>query len=430
MRLKSYRELFEQLDTGNKLDERILAIGREAEKGNADFREAEDFRATELLPEKSFGKRLSRGFALAAINVAACALVLLIVWNPMKKADVAATGEADSTEVVETVLSSDFTTSDASLSADVTQASESVSVTESAKHNETGDAANLADINFFSSIVPEEMLEYAFTPDFSDSDGHIVVRAEKMISDKLNTYLVLSYEYLDAFGKKWMEEYFMQLDSGSQSVFLSMDPAFKEMNTRKYGVNWHIEFLTAEEANLSQFETSSKKYFWLSYHASSDRYGTDCVRIEYLMPRGPKDAIIEITERLPKQVWQIESETLPDKYFQPTQVSISTLGLIIEGKDLGMGQLPLYKIEDAKRKSDSIELVFKDDSKLILYWFKYPYYKSIEHCQNYFNSAVIYTPEQIFDSVDCDIFTCTFAEPIDIEQVKGIWINDVYYELN
>lgn len=420
MKLKSYRELFEKLDTSSKFDEKMLAMGREAEKGNTDFGEAADFKATELPPQrkKTLKGSLSRSFAAAAINVAACALVLLIVWIPLKMADVAKTGASTaSTAFEESVVSTGMTYSD-----------ESSAASDTTHSVESTEAAIPTEINYFSGILAEGIEMYAFTPDFSYSDGHITVRAEQMISDGLKAYLIVSYECLDELGKHWLKEYFAKLDSFDASVLLSISPVFPNESTIS-GVVWSSECTMAEDAGLKQYETSTKKYFMLSYSTNSDRCGIESVTLEYPLPGTIKSTTIAVSEFLPRNVYQIEAVLEEDNYYLPAMVTITPLSIHIEGKDLGIEQISTEIADvEQKREVDSVMLVFRDDTSWDLYT-PDATYGHTRYCSFKRFWASRYSEEQIYDDIDCQIFTGFFSEPIDMEQVKGIWINDVYYDL-
>lgn len=418
MKLKSYRELFEKLDTSSKLDERILAMGREAEKGNADFREAADFKATELLPQgKKMKGSLSRGFVRVAINVAACALILLIVWIPLKMADVAETGDSTASTAFE----------ESAVAPNMTHSDESSAASDTTHSVESTEAVIPTDINYFSEMLAEGTEKYAFTPDFSYSDGHVTVRAEQMISDKLNAYLIVSYECLDEQGKHWLKEYFARLNSYDASALLSISPVFHN-DAIISEASWSKECKIAEDAGLEQYETSTKKYFMLSYSINSDRCGIESVKLEFPLPGTIKSTTIELTEFLPRDVYRIEAEPSEDKYYLPAQVTITPLSIHIEGKDLGIEQIPIdIADEEKKREVDSVTLVFRDDTSWDLYT-QDATERHTRYCvfKRFWTNR--YLEEQIYDDIDCQIFTGFFIEPIDMEQVKGIWINDVYYD--
>lgn len=73
------------------------------------------------------------------------------------------------------------------------------------------------------------------------------------------------------------------------------------------------------------------------------------------------------------------------------------------------------------RNPDSLKLVYQDGTSWNLL--------NSDNLGFVCYGASPYAEEQIYDDIDCPIFSSSFNKPIDVEQVEGIWINGVYYEL-
>lgn len=113
MKLNSYRALFEKLDTRPQLDEKILAMAKDAKEGNMDFEETAAFQGVEIAPQKrkSLKGRISRGFMKVGVCAVVCALMLLIVWGPMQKGGVGGNDSYTSAVYEESMVQTDMTAS-------------------------------------------------------------------------------------------------------------------------------------------------------------------------------------------------------------------------------------------------------------------------------------------------------------------------------
>lgn len=307
-----------QCNDSSQSDEPILKVGHKIKQDNRSMMEENEYQATEILPLKKKNRKnhFAQKVVRAGISLAACAAILLIIWIPAKLSNSAgSTDSTASTVFEESVAQTDMVLWESE------ESCQSDEVTES----------TVANVNYFTEMFGEAVAIYAFTPDFSDSDGHVVVRAEQMLSDGANTYLVVSYEYLDERGKAWLNDYFSDLSSNEASILLSMRPEMKD--TSIFGFSWSSSCATAKNAGLQQYETSTKKYFLVSYSCSTNRYNTDFVKLEYPMPGVLKSATIEMTEYLPGTVYEITAELQENRSYLPVRVTINPLGILLEGSD-------------------------------------------------------------------------------------------------
>ncbi len=339
------------------------------------------------------------------VGLAVCATVLLVAWLPSRLFDtVGSIASGDGSEFRETVRQTDMVSSGVAA--------------ESSEYEGRTEPVGEGNINYFTKIFGEEAAEYAFTPAFSDSDGHVRIQGEKMLSDGVNTYLIVSYEYLDELGKRWLNGYFSRLNSADASLFLSIRHEHKE--TDAFGVGGASECMPAKEAGLQQYETAAKKYFLVSCKCKTNLYSTDCVEVKYPMRGIFKSAVIEMTKYLPRNVYEIEAKLQKDKNYLPVRVSINPVGILLEGKDYGININEISSQNKALEVS-SLKLVFRDDSSLDLL--------DRTYCKSTSIGAFPYDLKLVDDGIDCSIYSGTFRQPVDVGEIKGIWIDDVYYGL-
>lgn len=281
--------------------------------------------------------------------------------------------------------------------------------------------------DYFAEMFGKEISQYSEEAIFVEENEHGIMTVEQVITDRINTYLVFSYEMLDERCREWMDNYFLK-----DGLYLTdLNP----VHTKENGGVWGHRVYTAKEAGLEQYETENKKYFMIDLCTCSYRCGgTDKFEFEYLVPgRGAiHKTELKITEEIPSVVYDItptidsdkpyniKPKKNNDKLYEPKKVTLSSFGICIEGKYLG-DKDNFNKEDSEKQDVDSLFLVTKDG-----HWIDLLNFDNL----NGGGASGLYTDQQSDDEIDYVIKTCSFKENINVEDIVGVRIDQIYYEFN
>lgn len=299
-------------------------------------------------------------------------------------------------------------------------------------------------------LTNNEMVgDTVFDSSFAESDGHVRIEISEILSDIMNTKMVIHYTALDKEGREWLETIMSQEPYGN----LHITPGIKDFNTFEHGVNY-----TGGCRELSEYGSDDEKYFEVHYSASGDDFGTRTAYLYYSMPEKSclnivEDCVsIELTDAIEMAEYNITSDFVNGINYIPKKIRISPLGIAIYGvtKDSSIcykygNSYHTLALEGAEL--GSLYLILKDGSRYNLLesneltengW------SSITKNKDWNEESAKRWEKRYEDMKKSDKFTLisdgsdgkdllyslTFGYTMDIDMIKSVEIDGTEFDLN
>lgn len=254
------------------------------------------------------------------------------------------------------------------------------------------------------STISEEIIENVY----EDTDGHVDFSVSRIVSDKMNTYAIVKYTALDDTGKQWLDKRFAAFDIVSKSEDILNRGLFIEPDNY---ADHHVNFswgMNDEEITDSDDENS--RVFKVSCNANDVVFDSDYVKVRYVMSTGEeRSARLNVSESLELIDIKLDSSIAADRLYTPTGVKLSPLGIMVYGKNNGWFSSD-HAFEDHV-DIESFKVVTKDSSVI--------------KCTIFISMSDVSEKEKGYD---IQIISTFFKEPVDIDNIAGIWLDGVFFE--
>jgi len=268
------------------------------------------------------------------------------------------------------------------------------------------DEIKTAFYNFFKddSTISEQIIENIY----EDTDGHVDFSVSRIVSDKMNTYAIVKYTALDETGKKWLDKRFASFDIvGKAEDILNRGLYIEPDNYEDHYVNFSFG-LNDEE--ITDSDEDNSRVFKLSCNSNDVVFDSDYVKVRYVMSSGEERyARLNVSESVELIDIKLDSSIAADRLYTPTGVKLSPLGIMVYGKDKGWFSSN-HEIEDCV-DTGAFKVVTKDGADI--------------KCTNFISMSDVSEKEKGYD---IQIISTFFKEPVDVNNIAGIWIDGVYYQ--
>lgn len=247
---------------------------------------------------------------------------------------------------------------------------------------------------------------------FSDSDGHVEMTVEELLTDRAVIRAVIHYRAIDDEGVQWL--------AGMDETKMG------ELAQERKLVAWSDKITSGcwscEE--LSEYRTSGDIYY--SLYADCEGRTAESVTLCYPMTADDRETELEMVKVVKAKVCAINPEqevfTSGDCSFYPTEVELSPLSVSVYGKQNGIAYFEKYDnggwgayslIDEETEIVSSLYLVRADGSKVEL---------------NGFASGLRQQSSSMgYESEDYIFCHYAFVEPVDISEYTGIEFNGEYF---
>lgn len=262
--------------------------------------------------------------------------------------------------------------------------------------------------NVFRSFFKDDKIisENIIDNIYEDSNEHIEFKVERIVSDRITTYAIVSYTALDEQGKEWLyggfEPYIRECtDDKGEKRLIQSDLWIKPDGDMSFSTDvGDNEYKDSADDNTRTFR--------LNCQAADEVTGSETVTIEYPMfPVYKRTAKLNVSESIALKQVEFE-DVVNDKPYIPKGAKYSSLGLMIYGDDNGYSQL---SDEERSQSLITVRIALKDGS-----------YLATDHCLIFVD--VSYKNKEY----DYSLFSTYFSEPIDADSITGVVINGVFYE--
>lgn len=266
------------------------------------------------------------------------------------------------------------------------------------------------------AVVGEEVK----TNVFYDTDGHVEVFVEEVVSDLSNVRIVLCYNALDKEGEEWLASLSRQ---GSDPVWYNDDSDYR---LRIWPVvKWYESGGASGVNELEEYRTDTRRRFVLFLELFHDYWGTKA-RICYSVTGNvPRTTDIDVSTNIEKRVYELDSPTETERFYRPTFVKLSPLSVTVGGENLGLfyyreshnGLHTEFGTLHPEASVESMRIIYRDGTETVMF-------TGGCACQNMSMYGPLLNTD---DPDDCIIVSMSFAEPIDPDTVAGMEIDGIYY---
>lgn len=258
---------------------------------------------------------------------------------------------------------------------------------------------------------------------YSQSDEHILVTVEELLSDGIVVNMTVKYTALDKDGEAWLAKFAPHQNSGPNH--LSVKPYMP--NTIEYGTNYSYGM-----QELTEQASETERLFMLEFVASSRDYCGDTAVFTFPMMEGQQITQLDVTGNLEIRSYTLHAEEAASEYYTPTYIEISPMSFVIYAKNHGVFEraedgesywerwlLPDEEIKSLEKKS---YFVMKDGSTEPLHngWHNTTHAK-----EENMNSDVILYSNQFLDGTEV---IPTTPKLMDVEEFEAVVINGVRFE--
>ncbi len=268
---------------------------------------------------------------------------------------------------------------------------------------------------------------------YEDSDGHVKVTIEQLLSDGRRIHAAVHYEALDETGTQWLAEKEFAQDhlASSETINIKASVTGMECGMNEWG-----------SIELDEQRTETDRYFYVlgglheTIWDAPDLKGT----FTYPMPDGQRSAEVDIGGTMDVRTYTIEGEEACSHFVQPTCLQISDLSYTLYARSL----TPLteridhedggYTIQTTltSEEQDGLfgtetKLVFSDGTMLPL---EPLYSETVEPDEANGGADLIWKAGEIFNTeAPNNCWEHDYNVAFSLDDLTGIEIGGVYYEL-
>lgn len=227
---------------------------------------------------------------------------------------------------------------------------------------QTGLADNIKSYlqKYFSKneVVSQDILSNIY----EDSDGHIKMQVQEMLTDGACVYMDICYEALDDEGELWLSQKEFDIND---SIYFSKSESFSVSNIQKTN-GWSEGLFEHEE-----LATDKTRYFTFLHEDGSGNFNMkDTTRtIIYPMYRNlMAQGKIKLSSNIDTVSYRLEGNDSPSRYYEPKYLVISKLSFGIFGKNLGAytktGNSEELHYDVIDEYAPDLTFIMKDGSKI------------------------------------------------------------------
>lgn len=162
---------------------------------------------------------------------------------------------------------------------------------------------------------------------FSETDGHIRVSVEELLSDGMGVYMTVKYAAQDETGKQWLKEYEPKQVMGSYDLSLVPDMGDMTVNKTNYS------YATTE---LTDRAGEEERLFLVKMESSSRDYAAGKGIFYFPMTEGRKETVLDISGNVEVRAYKLSQEESPSRLYTPSFIEISPMSFVIYAYNHGV----------------------------------------------------------------------------------------------
>lgn len=267
---------------------------------------------------------------------------------------------------------------------------------------------------------------------FSDSDGHVSITVEQLVSDGRHIHAAVHYKALDDTGRDWLaDEPFGTGLNSSHDILNIMCKNNSESAVNAYGSH-----------ELDELRTQTDRFFYLITDINDVLWHSDDLSsyIRYPMTDGARNAAVDVEKTIESRRFSIVGNERSSKYLTPVFIEISPLSYALYAHDdHGLVTIEHHKTGGYRASST---LSFEEYNAEVLSKQVYLVFSDGERIQlphgygGYSEEYYIWQSGEIFDVSEYDTANNfhtqighDYSVTFNYDDLVGIEIGDVYYDL-
>lgn len=266
---------------------------------------------------------------------------------------------------------------------------------------------------------------------FSDTDGHVSVTIEQLVSDGRHVHAAVHYEALDEVGQEWLSK-----DESFGITKEYINGINHVLKIESYADNGMSYNWSTGSTEIKEYRTENERYFYSVAELSNDIWDKDTISAVFTYPTstGIRTTDVDITGTMEISRYKVIGDGVSSKYMTPVYLDISPLsyslyaevadGVFMEEKlpDGGYRRWRDVSLEEYidEVTDKELSLIFADGERLVLPRFGSGF--NAELC--------IWQTGGTFDgSKYWDCYSHDYSRTLDFDILVGIEIDGVYYDL-
>lgn len=274
----------------------------------------------------------------------------------------------------------------------------------------------------------QNIIEKVETGIFEDSDGHVRITVEEMLSDVQSVYMIVSYEALDETGREWLaNKDFKQTiyDPQTDTTFragMSIQPI--DAQSCSYGNN-----------EIKEKQTPTQRWFYVAYEGSLGVETSSVDLFGYYMTDGTRTTHIDTTGNVETYTYELSSEESPSERFIPKYLTVSDISFSIFGENISIyeeyaendvyGIRRLISIEEADEIMESTYFIMEDGEKILAACVTMGGDITPDASNNYSDTLILSGHHHNFNKEEHNYE----YRAVDSKKIIGLEIKGVYYKL-
>ncbi len=256
---------------------------------------------------------------------------------------------------------------------------------------------------------------------FEDSDEHVRVSIDQLLSDGRFAHAAVHYEALDEVGKEWLDN--------------------QDFTHDMLGITWNADgeelLVTSGIVEVEEQRTETQRYYYNLLDISSRLWYTEACdgRFTYQLPtEGTKTVDVDLSGTLEFRSFKVVGDEKCNEYLTPTTLEISSLSYALYAHD----DYGLVKTEYPESGGNKTYITIPDSEYRSIYMAKFALVladgKKIPLADGmggpHENDTYLWQAAEIYDTEQYNNWCVhDFSVEFDFEELVGIEINGVYYDL-
>lgn len=241
----------------------------------------------------------------------------------------------------------------------------------------TGGVA-VATIHFSLWKTVEPVEKYVRDDIFTDSDQHVTITIEELLSDAVCVQGLMKLEAKDEEGKCWMKELVAnEVTKNAGDEDITTDSSGEGSNVVIDKFSFYIEGKSASVGTefIKSASTDTTQYYSLSFNGSDSALLEKQAKatFSYQLPTGVFQKEIDVTCNVPVQEYalHLNSKEGISNFFEPQKIRITPLSYVIYGENQGFYEsgktyqrILLSEEEEEKESIEAVHMITKNSKKV------------------------------------------------------------------
>ena len=192
--------------------------------------------------------------------------------------------------------------------------------------------------DFFMGFLNRDaqITEYVKQNVYEDSDGHLKMTVEELLSDQKMVRAVISYEALDDEGIQWLQS-FDESDYRWEGKYMKHDTDSNWLAHAAMGLYpENLTTMSHDFCELKEFRTDQTRFFELFYEVGCPDNAKTASLFYPMTTEVCKEATLDITPNMEIKEYRLVGDTNVNKYYDVMYIRLTDLSYVVYGTQKGL----------------------------------------------------------------------------------------------